>query len=81
MTFEEFDFACREDGLCAKKCTNVHWQIIKNGKPVVNYWPTANKVMRINDPMILKSFAGDAVIAIENALDMQVQQASSLDDL
>lgn len=70
MTFEEFDSACRESGLFAKKCTNVHWQVIKNGVPVVNFWPTTLKVMRINDSNFPRSFPGGETTAIKAAMDM-----------
>lgn len=43
MTFAEFEQAVEEARLSARECTTHHWQI-RNGKVLVNYYPTTGVI-------------------------------------
>lgn len=64
MIYEEFRKRCNTLGLSARKCHETHWQILIEGDPLVNLWPTTNRWAPANNKPGTKAQRGGIVPAL-----------------
>lgn len=74
MNFLTFANRCSDAGLTAAERCETHWQILLGLTPLVDFWPTANKVRLSNAKNKSKAVYGDA----EDAIRVATIQASNL---